>query len=70
MYIWLHSGGQCADGRLGGPLRVPEEGRAFSSRPAGSCARNSIVRERLTYDRAVRAVMYRSDKFEGHGRWA
>jgi hypothetical protein len=51
--------------RLGGPLRVPEDDRAFATRLARYCARNPVALERLTYDRSAKAVTYRSDKSEG-----
>jgi hypothetical protein len=44
---------------------VPEVDRAFATRLARYCARNPIALERLTYDRAAKAVTYRSDKSEG-----
>jgi len=44
---------------------VPEDDRAFATRLARYCARNPIALERLTYDRAAKAVTYRSDKSEG-----
>ena len=44
---------------------VPEEDRAFATRLARYCARNPVALERLTYDRAAKAVTYRSDKSEG-----
>jgi hypothetical protein len=39
--------------------------RAFATRLARSCARNPVALERLTYDRADKAVTYRSDTSEG-----
>ena len=44
---------------------VPEDDRAFATRLARYCARNPVALERLTYDRAAKAVTYRSDKSEG-----
>ena len=44
---------------------VPEEDRAFATRLARYCARNPVALERLTYDRAAKAVTDRSDKSEG-----
>ncbi|MFN8803158.1 MAG: transposase, partial [Gemmatimonas sp.] len=44
---------------------MPEDGRAFATRLARYCARNPVALERLTYDRAAKAVTYRSDKSEG-----
>ena len=44
---------------------VPEDDRAFATRLARDCARNPVALERLTYDRAAKAVTYRSDKSEG-----
>ena len=44
---------------------VPEDDRAFATRLARYCARNPVALERLTYDRTVKAVTYRSDKSEG-----
>jgi hypothetical protein len=44
---------------------VPENDRAFATRLARYYARNSVALERLTYDRAAKAVTYRSDKSEG-----
>ena len=46
-------------------VRVPEDDRAFATRLARYCARNPVALERLTYDRAAKAVTYRSDKSEG-----
>jgi hypothetical protein len=43
-----------AHGRVGGPLRVPEDDRAFATRLARYCAPNPVALERLTYDRAGR----------------
>ncbi|MFN9098499.1 MAG: transposase [Gemmatimonadaceae bacterium] len=50
---------------MGGPLRVPEDDRAFATRLARSCARHPVALERLTSDRTARAVTYRSDKSDG-----
>ena len=44
---------------------LPDEDRAFATRLARSCARNPVALERLTYDRAAKAVTYRSDKADG-----
>jgi Putative transposase len=44
---------------------IPEDDRAFAKRLARYCARNPVALERLTYDRAAKAVTYRSDKSEG-----
>ena len=44
---------------------VPEDDRVFATRLARYCARNPVALERLTYDRAARAVTYRSDPSEG-----
>ncbi len=44
---------------------VSEEDRAFATRLARYCARNPVALERLTYDRTVKAVTYRSDKSGG-----
>ena len=44
---------------------VPEDDRAFATRLARDCARHPVALERLTYDRAAKAVPDRSDKSEG-----
>lgn len=44
---------------------VSEDDRAFATRLARYCARNPVALERLTYDRAAKAVTYCSDKSEG-----
>jgi hypothetical protein len=44
---------------------VPEDDRAFATRLARYCARNPVALERMTYDRAAKAVTYRSDKADG-----
>ena len=44
---------------------VSEDDRAFATRLARDCARNPVALERLTYDRAAKAVTYCSDKSEG-----
>ena len=45
---------------------MPEDDRTFATRQlARYGARNPVDRERLTYDRAAKAVTYRSDKSEG-----
>ena len=48
--------------RAAGPQPHPIEFPIAASR---YCARNPVALERLTYDRAARAVMYRSDKSVG-----
>jgi len=48
---------------------VSEDDRALATRLARYCARNPVALDRLTHDRATKAVTYRSDKSEGpHGR--
>ena len=44
---------------------MPADDRAFATSLARYCARNPVGLERLTYDRAAKAVPYRSDKSEG-----
>ena len=44
---------------------LPDEDRAFATRLARYCARNPVALERLTYDRAAKAVTHRSDKADG-----
>ena len=44
---------------------IREDDRAFATRLARYCARNPVALERLTYDRAAKAVTYRSDKADG-----
>ena len=44
---------------------MSEDDRAFATRLARYGARNPIALERLTYDRAAKAVTYRSDKSDG-----
>ena len=44
---------------------VPEDDRAFATRLARYGARNPVALERVTYDRAAKAVTYRSDKSDG-----
>jgi len=44
---------------------VPEDDRAFATRLAQYCAHNPVALERLTYDRAAKAVTYRSDQSDG-----
>ena len=39
--------------------------KTFATRLARYCARNAVALERLTYDRAAKAVTYRSDKADG-----
>ena len=46
---------------------VPEDDRAFAMRLARDCARNPVALEPLTYDRAAKAVTYRSDKSPDKG---
>jgi hypothetical protein len=60
MLTWPHSGVHVHTAGW-----VPEDDRAFATRLARSCARNPVALERLTYDRAAKAVTYRSDKSEG-----
>ena len=60
MLTWPHSGFPVHTA-----VWVPEDDRAFATRLARDCARNPVARERLTYDRAAKAVTYRSDKSEG-----
>ena len=60
MLTWPHSGFHVHTA-----VWVPEDDRAFATRLARSCARNPVALERLTYDRAAKAVTYRSDKSEG-----
>ena len=44
---------------------VPDDDHAFATRLARYCARNRVALERLTYDRTVKSVTYRSDKSVG-----
>jgi len=60
MLTWPHSGFHVHTA-----VWVPEDDRAFTTRLARYCARNPVALERLTYDRAARAVTYRSEKSEG-----
>ena len=60
MLTWPHSGFHVHTA-----VWVPEVDRAFATRLVRYCARNPIALERLTYDRAAKAVTYRSDKSEG-----
>lgn len=60
MLTWPHSGFHVHTA-----VWVSEDDRAFATRLARYCARNPVALERLTYDRAARAVTYRSDKSEG-----
>jgi hypothetical protein len=60
MLTWPHSGFHVHTA-----VRVMEDDRAFATRLARYCARNPVALERLTYDRAAKAVTYRSDKSEG-----
>ena len=57
---WPHSGFHVHNA-----VGVPEDDRAFATRLARYCARNPVGLERLMYDRAAKAVTYRSDKLEG-----
>ncbi len=59
MLTWPHSGFHVHTAAW-----VTEEDRAFATRLARYCAR-PVALERLTYDRAAKAVTYRSDKSEG-----
>jgi hypothetical protein len=59
MLTWPHSGFHVHTA-----VWVPEDDRA-ATRLARYCARNPVALERLTYDRAVTTVTYRSDKSEG-----
>jgi hypothetical protein len=60
MLTWPHSGfhGHTA-------VWVPMDDRAFATRLARHCARHPVALERLTYDRAAKRLMYRSDKSDG-----
>ena len=62
-------GGSRPYGRVGGPLRVPEDDRAFATRRvrycARYCARHPVALERLTSDRAAQAATSRSDQSDG-----
>ena len=60
MLTWPHSGFHVHTA-----VWVPEDDRAFATPLARYCARNPVALERLTYDRAAKAVTYRSDKSEG-----
>ena len=60
MRTWPHSGFHVHTA-----VWVPEEDRACATRLARYCARNPVAQERLTYDRAAKAVPFRSDKSEG-----
>ena len=60
MLTWPHSGFHVHTA-----VWIPEDDRAFAKRLARYCARNPVALERLTYDRAAKAVTYRSDKSEG-----
>ena len=60
MLTWPHSG------FLVHPtVWVSEDDRTFASRLARYCARNPVALERLTYDRAAKAVTCHSDKCDG-----
>ena len=54
-----------APANVGRPAPTAEDDRAFATRLARYCARNPVALERLTYDRAAKAVTYRSDKSDG-----
>jgi len=60
MLTWPHSGFHVHTA-----VWVPEDDRAFATRLARYCARNPVALERRTYDRATKAVTYRSDKSDG-----
>ena len=60
MLTWPHSGFHVHTA-----VWVPEDDRAFATRLARYCARNSVAPQRQTYDRTAKAVTYRSDKSEG-----
>ena len=60
MLTWPHSGVHVHTA-----VWVPEDDRAFATRLARYCARNPVALERLTYDRAAKAVRDRSDNSEG-----
>ena len=60
MLTWPHSGFHVHTA-----VWVSEDDRAFATRLARYCARNPVALERLTYDRAAKAVTYRSDTSEG-----
>ncbi len=60
MLTWPHSGFHVHTA-----VWVPEKDRAFATRLARYCARSPVALERLTCDRAAKAVSYRSDKSEG-----
>jgi len=60
MRTWPHSGFPVHPA-----VWVPEDDRAFATRLARYCARNSVALERLTDDRTPKAVTYRSDTSDG-----
>lgn len=60
MLTWPHSGFHVHTA-----VWVSEDDRAFAKRLARYCARNPVALERLSYDRAAKAVTYRSDKPDG-----
>jgi hypothetical protein len=60
LLTWPHSGFHVHTA-----VWVSEDDRAFATRLARDCARNPVALERLTYDRAAKAVTYCSDKSEG-----
>ncbi len=65
MLTWPHAGVRVHNGRVGGPLRVPEDDRAFATRRVRYCARHPVALERLTSDRAAQAATSRSDQSDG-----
>ncbi len=60
MLTWPHSGFH-----LHTAVWVPQDDRAFATGLARYGARKPVALERLTDDRAARAVTYRTDKSEG-----
>ena len=60
MPAWPHSGFH-----LHTAVFVPDDDHAFATRLARYCARNRVALERLTNDRTVKSVAYRSAKSEG-----
>jgi hypothetical protein len=60
MLTWPHSGFHVHTA-----VWVPVDDRAFATRLARYCARHPVALERLTDDRAAKAVTYRSDKSDG-----
>ena len=57
-------GGLQDNGSWGGPSAT-YRAEGITTRLARYCARNPVALERLTYDRTVKSVTYRSDKSEG-----